>query len=115
MNPPKISELEDKHHAVLTTNSRFVDKPYLAALWKGLPVNRLQAWMIDKARFHHDGAVREANGQPRFIAALPVKRGRGGIFQPSGIGRGYTPNLRRYPLGETPVCRWKIWRKKAAS
>ena len=27
----------------------------------------------------------------------------------------YIPNLCRYPLGETPVCRWKIFRKKTGS
>ena len=25
------------------------------------------------------------------------------------------PNLRRYALGDTPVCRWKSWRKNATS
>jgi hypothetical protein len=48
----------------------------------------------------------------RNIAITPAIPNSYTLFKHPGR---YTPNLRRYALGEAPVCRWKSMRKYATS
>ena len=75
-------------------------------------------WRMGGCQQHCDEEICQAGGRDQHLnnSQTLASDSRQAEWLPSVQQSAcYTPNLCRYALGETPVCRWKSVRKKAIS